>query len=97
VSEVLHANIFFVITSVAVVVFTAMLCVLLYQVIKIIKSVRRIVERVEQGSEVIAEDIEQLRSFVIEGSLLSQVISFFMSGRKVTSKRKSSRRNNSDG
>ncbi len=61
-TEVLHANIFFVITSIAVVVLTLLVCVLLYHVIKIIKSVRRIVERVEAGSEVLAEDLEDIRA-----------------------------------
>ncbi|MEM9337049.1 MAG: hypothetical protein AAGA35_04305 [Patescibacteria group bacterium] len=79
-NEVLHANIFFLITSVATVLFTILLCVALYHVIKILKSIRRIVERVDEGSEVIAEDIEHIRSFVLEGSLMSQIIRFFMGG-----------------
>lgn len=80
-SEVLQANIFFMITSVAVVLFTLLGCVALYHVIKIIRSLRRIVERVEAGSEVIADDISDLRSFVLEGSLLSQLIGFFVNQR----------------
>lgn len=92
VTEVLHANIFFVITSIAVVLFTLLLCIALYHVIKIIRSIRRIVERVEEGSEVIAEDMEQLRSFVLEGSLVSQVISFFMASRPMATRRRRSTR-----
>ena len=61
-TEVLHANIFFVITSVAVVLLTLMVCMLLYHVIKIIRSVRRIVERIETGSEVLAEEIVDLKA-----------------------------------
>ncbi len=87
-SEVLQANIFFLITSIAVGVLTILGCVLLYQVIKIVRSLRRIIERVEAGSEVIAEDISDLRTFVLEGSLLSQLIGFFVST-KSTSKRRS--------
>ena len=79
-TEVLHANIFFVIASIATVLFTVLLCIALYHVIKIIKSIRRIVERVEEGSEVLAEDIEHIRSFVLEGSLISQIVRFFMGG-----------------
>lgn len=61
-TEVLHANIFFIITTVAVVLFTLLMCVLLFHLIKIVKAVRRIVDRVEAGSEVLADDIENLRA-----------------------------------
>jgi len=81
-SEILQTNIFFVITSIAVVVFTLFVCLILYQVIKILKSIRRIVDRVDEGSEVIAEDVSQLRAYVTEGSLVSQVMSFVL-GQKV--------------
>ena len=60
-TEVLQANIFFIIASVATVCFTLMLCVLLYHVIRIVRAVRRIVERVESGSEALAGDVEELR------------------------------------
>ena len=60
-NEILHANIFFVIASVATVCFTVLLCVLLYHVIKIVRAIRRIVERVETGSEALASDVEELR------------------------------------
>ena len=86
--EVLHANIFFFITSVAVTMFTLLVCVALYYVIKILASIRRIVDRIDEGSEMIAEDVEQLRSYVLEGSLLSQLISFFV-GRKAAPRRRS--------
>lgn len=75
--EVLHANIFFFITSVAVILFTLLLCVALYHGIKILQSVRRIVERIDAGSEMIVEDVEQLRSYVLDGSLLSQLFGMF--------------------
>lgn len=77
-SEILQANIFFIITSIAVLVFTLFVCVILYHVIKILRSIRKIVDRVEEGSEVIAEDVSQLRAYVVEGSLVSQIMSFFM-------------------
>lgn len=61
-TEVLHANIFFIITSIAVVLFTLLVCVLLYHLIKIVRAIRRIVDRVEAGSEVLADDIENIRA-----------------------------------
>jgi uncharacterized protein YoxC len=74
-NEVLHANIFFIIASVGVVVFIIITSVILYQVLKVVKAVRRIVERVERGSEVLAEDIEDLR----HNFNPTRIISFIMS------------------
>ena len=84
--EVLQANIFFFITSVAVILFTLLVCVALFYVIKILRAVRSIVERVDTGSEHIAEDISQLRAYLAEGSLISQIIGLFI--RTKSSRRK---------
>ncbi len=73
-SEVLHANIFFFITGIAVIVFTFLLSIALFHFIKILKAVRRIVDRIEAGTETIAEDIEQLRTYVVEESFLSRFL-----------------------
>lgn len=91
-SEILQANIFFMITSVAVVLFTLLVCVALFHVIKILRAVRRIIERVDEGSEHIAEDVSQLREYVMEGSLVSQIMKFFVgvTGRKTASRRRKS-------
>ncbi len=66
-SEVLQANVFFVITSVAVVVLTVLACVALWYVIRILKNVRDITERIKRGSEQLAEDALAVRTFVNEG------------------------------
>jgi hypothetical protein len=66
-SEVLQANIFFVIASVATVVFCVGVCVILYHVYKIARIVRRIMERIEDGSEAIAEDVALVRSLAHGG------------------------------
>jgi hypothetical protein len=88
-SEILQTNIFFVITSIAVVVFTIFVCVILYYVIRIMKSIRKIIDRVEESSGVIAEDVSQLREYVASGGLASQVMSFFLGKAPKASKRKS--------
>ena len=75
-TEILHANIFFIITSVVTVAFGILGCIVLYQVIKILKSIRAIVARIEQGSDMIAEDIQAARDFVAAGGLISHLISF---------------------
>lgn len=80
-NEVLHANIFFFITSIAVIIATLLVCIALYHGIKILQAIRRIVERVDASSEMIVEDVEQLRSYVFGGGLIAQVLGFF-SGRR---------------
>lgn len=60
-NEILHANLFFIIASLATICFSILVCVFLYHVIKIVKAIRRIVDRVEAGSEVLADDLEELR------------------------------------
>lgn len=74
----MQADIFFFIASVGIVLLTFLVCLILYQVFKIVRSIRRIITRIEEGSDVIAEDVAQLRAYVMEGSLISQLISFFM-------------------
>lgn len=95
-TEILQANIFFAITSVAVVIFTLLLCYAVYQIIKILKSIRRIVERIDEGSEMIADDMDNLRTYVMEGSLVSQLIGFFMGRPKAASRRARKSRSDSE-
>ena len=74
-SEVLQANIFFYIASVATVIFCILVSMVLFQVYKIMKSARRIIERVESASEVMAEDAAQIRELIATGGLLSTIFS----------------------
>lgn len=77
-NEILHANIFFIIASVATVIFCVLTCLILYQVLKIIKSLRSIIERIEAGSEVIAEDVAHVRELIASGGMFSRAIQFIM-------------------
>jgi hypothetical protein len=88
-SEVLQANIFFYIASVATVVFCILVSMVLFQVYKIMKSARRIIERVETASEVMAEDAAQIRELVASGGLLSTIFSlvFGLKRKKARSKK----------
>lgn len=74
--EILHANIFFIIASIGVVLFTVLLSLALYQVVKILRLVRRIVERVEVGSEVLADDIDNLRTSFNPARLFNFILGF---------------------
>jgi len=75
-NEVLHANIFFIIASVGVVIFIVLTSLILYHVLKVVRAVRRIISRVERGSEVLAEDIEDLRQNLNLTKLISFVTRF---------------------
>ncbi len=88
-TEVLHANIFFIITSVAVVIFSLLLCVLMYQLIKIVKAIRRIVERVEEGTEVLADDIENIRASFNVTRLIQFIMSVVPGAQPKRSRKKS--------
>ncbi len=75
-TEIMHADIFFFITSVVTVAFGILGCIVLYYIIKILQSIRAIVARIEAGSDMIAEDIQAARDFVAAGGLISHLISF---------------------
>jgi hypothetical protein len=85
-SEVLQANIFFFITGIAVIVFTLLLCIALYHLIKILKSLRRVMDRIEAGSEIIAEDLESIRAYFTEKSPFSRFIGAILGERKGTAR-----------
>ncbi len=74
--DILQANIFFFITAIGVIVLTTLGCILLYQLIKIVRAIRRIVDRVDAGSEVIIEDIEHIRENLNPANLISYIMRF---------------------
>lgn len=86
-NEVLLTNIFFGITAFAFILFTIIVSVLLYHLIKIAKAVRRIVDRVEAGSEVLAEDLDNIRSSLNPAKLVQFIMSM-IPGTKTGRKRK---------
>jgi hypothetical protein len=73
-NDVLHANIFFLIASIATVAFAILTCVVMYYVIKILKSIQAIIKRIEDGSDMIAEDMSAMRQFVTSGGLVAHLI-----------------------
>lgn len=80
-NEILHANIFFVIASVATVIFCVLVCVMMYHLIKIVRAIRSIVERIETGSELIAEDMAAVRAYVQNGGIFTKALGFIMKTR----------------
>lgn len=91
-SEVLQANVFFYIASVATVLFFFLVALILFEFYKIAKAVRRLIERVEQASEVVAEDVAHVRQLIATGGLVSTIISLVFGA----SKRKRSKRSTED-
>lgn len=73
-------NVFFVIASVAAVVFMIITSLILLQIYKIVRSVRHIVTKIEAGSDTLADDVAQFRTFIVRGNIVSKLISFVMSG-----------------
>ncbi len=91
--EILHANIFFIIASLATVVFCILVALILFQVLKIVKSLRSIVERIEAGSEMLAQDVAHVRELVSNGGIFTRMFQFMMGGRR---RRGRSRRRDDD-
>ncbi len=81
-SEVLQANIFFYIASLATVVFCIVVTMILFQIYKIMKSVRSIVERINSASDMVAEDVAQVRKFIATGGLVSTVMGLVFGAKK---------------
>ncbi len=69
-SETLQANIFFLITSIAVGVGTIFVCAILYYIVRIMRRIDHITKRIDERSEVIADDLARARAYVVQGKLL---------------------------
>jgi hypothetical protein len=83
-NEILHANIFFFIASLATIAFSVLVCIILYQVVRIMGTIRALLERIEAGSEMIAEDVTTLRNFVVKGGLVSHLLGLIATGHAKT-------------
>lgn len=91
--EVLQANIFFFITAASVIILTVFLAIVFYHFIKIVRSVRRIIERIEEGSEVVIEDLQNVRGAVMGTSaMLSHLLGFKASMREATTEKSKTRK-----
>jgi len=89
-NEVLLTNIFFVITGIAVIICAALVCVALFYVIKAVRTLRRILDTIEAGAEVIAEDMQQIRAFFTQEGLVGRLVSV-LAGRKRRAHRRAQR------
>lgn len=90
-NEILHANVFFVVASIATVIFCILISLVLYQALKIFQKIRIIVDRIESASEQVAEDVSDLRTFMKGGGMMSRLFGFIMSSRFAGASRRSRR------
>ena len=73
-SEVLLANLFFIITGSAVLVVAAFVCIVCYHTIKIAKAVHEILTEVETKAEAFMEDIKAFRDHVANGNIFGRIL-----------------------
>ena len=74
----IHADIFFFITTIAVVVITLLFIVVLIYLIKLLKQIKDIAEQVREETILFREDIHGLRDNVKrEGFKIKNLLSFF--------------------
>lgn len=96
--ELLQTNLFFYITSAAVIVTTVLVCVALYYLVGILRDVREIVARLKRGSETLGEDLSSLRLEITQGKMrLRDLASLgFARMRELIGKKRASRRARAD-
>ena len=63
----MKADIFFFITSIAVILVTVGVIVALYYLVRILRNVRDVTDRVEEGTKALAEDLTVLRGSLKTG------------------------------
>ncbi len=78
---VLQTNIFFYITSAAVIVVTVLVCIVLYYLAGILRDVRDVTSRIRQGTEKVSEDLESLRSEVRQGGAHLRAVAVYFARR----------------
>ena len=87
-SEVLQTNVFFFITSVAVVAVTILIGVALFYLVSILRNVRDISDKLKKGSDVLGKDLSEFRTVVKrDGVKARNIVEFFMDRLKTKRKR----------
>jgi predicted Holliday junction resolvase-like endonuclease len=77
-NDFLKQDIFFFVTTIAVILLTLLLCVLIIYIIKISKDIKYISQKAKSEADLISQDLSELRDNVKEkGAKLKYFISFF--------------------
>lgn len=85
-NQLVHADIFFFITSIAVVLITIVAVIFLVYAIKILQEVRALVKFLHEEAEKISGDLADVRAKLQAGGLIGWLVQMFI-------RRKNSRRN----
>jgi len=86
---VLQTNIFFYITSGAVILVTVFIIVILYYIIGILRDVKNVADKLKAGSDIVAEDLSVLRKNIKkDGVRARHFIHFFLQSKGRTKKDK---------
>lgn len=81
-TDVMQADIFFFIASVATVIFLLLVAIILFQIYKVVRLIRSVLERIESASEVVAEDAAHIRQIITSGGVVASIMKLFMGQRK---------------
>lgn len=87
----LKADIFFFITAISVIILTILLIASFYYILRILKNTKEVTDKVKKGSDVLAEDLSELRQNIKEeGAKIKHFSNFFESilNRRTRSKSK---------
>lgn len=76
--EILNANIFFVIASVATIVVCVLICIILFHVIRILVSIRLMIKQIEVGRDMLKNDFANVRTAITKGGLISHLLGSFL-------------------
>ena len=92
-NSLIKSDVFFFITSIAVVVLTILLCVLIFYLIKVSKDIKYISQKAKSEADNVVKDIQNLRDGVKQqGQNLKNLLNFF--GRNKNSTKKNKGQNN---
>lgn len=92
-NNLIHADIFFFITTIIAVILGILFIFVLYYVISILRKFKQIAEKIKQESDNVAEDIENLRAKMKEDGLkFSFLVGMFSKILKFRNLRKTSSR-----
>ncbi|MEN9852586.1 MAG: hypothetical protein RI996_529 [Candidatus Parcubacteria bacterium] len=98
IEQIAQSNIFFFVTTIAVIVLSTLLAIVLIQVIRILKNLDEVSKKINEEGKNIVADVSALRSGIKEKSkgainiglaILSQITSQFTTATRSTKKKKS--------
>lgn len=100
-NTIIHADIFFFITSIAVVIFAIGTIIVFYYLIRLMKHVEYIAEKIRLESDHVTEDIAAIRDRIRNGeskalSIMGRMFTFFI-GKAVNKKRRAKSRDEDSG